>query len=86
MAKADQIKALIRSHGEGDDSRFYAIAMQVAAHAARSGHGRLAPELRELVDRAKTSESRSRSPKPTPLAQPRGELARIESRRGGACL
>jgi len=31
MAKADQIKALIRSHAEGDDSRFYAIAMQVAA-------------------------------------------------------
>lgn len=75
MAKADQIKALIRSHGEGDDSRFYAIAMQVAAHAARNGHGRLAQELRDLVDRAKTSASRSGSSKPTPLAQPRGELA-----------
>ena len=38
MAKADQIKALIRSHAEGDDPRFYAIAMQVAAQAVRSGH------------------------------------------------
>ena len=45
MAKADQIKALIRSHAEGDDARFYAIAMQVAAQAARSGHGKFAQEL-----------------------------------------
>ncbi len=78
MAKADQIKALIRSHSEGDDSRFYAIAMQVAAQAARSGQGKFAQELRDLVDRAK---ERARSapptpgPKPIPLAQPRGELA-----------
>ena len=53
MANAEQIKALIRSHGEGDESRFYAIAMQVAAQAARSGHGKFAQELRELVDEAK---------------------------------
>jgi hypothetical protein len=53
MAKADQIKALICSHGEGDDSRFYAIAMQVAAQAARSGNGKFAQELRKVVDEAK---------------------------------
>lgn len=78
MAKADQIKALIRSHAEGDDTRFYAIAMQVAAQAARSGHGRFAQELRDLVDQAKTrAKSASSAPgqKPIPLAQPRGELA-----------
>lgn len=77
MAKADQIKALIRSHADGDNSRFYAVAIQVAAHAARNGHGKLALELRELVDRAKqqaaTPADGSRNP--TPLAQPRGELA-----------
>lgn len=39
MATADQVKALIRSHAEGDDTRFYAIAIQVAAQAAQSGHG-----------------------------------------------
>ena len=39
MAKADQIKALIRHHAEGDDARFYTVAMQVAAQAPRSGHG-----------------------------------------------
>jgi hypothetical protein len=49
MATADQVKALIRSHAEGDDTRFYAIALQVAAQAARSGHGKFAQELRELV-------------------------------------
>jgi SpoVK/Ycf46/Vps4 family AAA+-type ATPase len=78
MAKAEQIKALIRSHAEGDDSRFYAVAMQVAAQAARSGHGNLARELRELVDDAKTTARAlepNRGPRPVPLAQPRGELA-----------
>ena len=50
MATADQVKALIRSHADGDDTRFYAIAMQVAAQAARSGHGKFAQELRDLVD------------------------------------
>ncbi|WP_375742988.1 ATP-binding protein [Corallococcus interemptor] len=78
MATSDQVKALIRSHADGDDTRFYAIAMQVAAQAARSGHGKFAQELRELVDqvkaRAKATE-RPRGPKPVPLAQPRGELA-----------
>jgi SpoVK/Ycf46/Vps4 family AAA+-type ATPase len=78
MATSDQVKALIRSHADGDDSRFYAIAMQVAAQAARSGHGKFAQELRELVDqvkaRAKVVEP-VRGPKPVPLAQPRGELA-----------
>lgn len=41
MATADQVTALIRSHADGDDSRFYAIAMQVAARSAdaRSAQG-----------------------------------------------
>lgn len=78
MAKADQIKALIRCHAEGDDARFYAVAMQVAAQAARSGHGNFAQELRDLVDKAKLrakDRSSFRAPGPVPLAQPRGDLA-----------
>ncbi len=77
MATADQVKALIRSHAEGDDARFYAVAMQVAAQAARSGHGRFAQELRELVDRAKAVAAEPpRSPRgrAIPVVQPRGEL------------
>ncbi len=78
MAKAEQIKALIRCHAEGDDKRFYAVAMQVASQAARSGHGNFAQELRDLVDKAKTQSKAAASsgaPRPVPLAQPRGELA-----------
>ena len=78
MATADQVKALIRSHADGDNSRFYAIAMQVAAQAARSGHGKFAQELRQLVDQVKARVSAvepARGPKAVPLAQPRGELA-----------
>ena len=41
MASGDQIKALLKSHVEGDDERFFAVAMQVAAHDAKLGHGKL---------------------------------------------
>ncbi|MEZ6036548.1 MAG: ATP-binding protein [Planctomycetota bacterium] len=77
MATAEQLKALIRCHAEGDDARFYAIAMQVAASEARGGHGRFAQELRELVDRAKAAVGAPRTSPSQPLAvaQPRGELA-----------
>jgi SpoVK/Ycf46/Vps4 family AAA+-type ATPase len=74
MATSEQIKALIRSHVEDDDDRFLAVAMQVAAHAARQGHGRIAEEIRGMVDRAKTR-SRAGVTAPIPIAKPRGELA-----------
>ena len=60
MASAEHIKALLKSHAEGDDDHFYSVAMQVAAHEARVGHGKLAQELRALIDRAK--ETRHLSP------------------------
>jgi SpoVK/Ycf46/Vps4 family AAA+-type ATPase len=77
MATADQVKALIQCHAEGDDTRFYAIAMQVAAQAARSGHGKFAQELRDLVDqtRARSARAEASMPKAVPVVQPRGELA-----------
>ena len=53
MASGEQLKALVKSHVDGDDDRFFSVAMQVAAHEARRGHGRLAEELRTLIDRAK---------------------------------
>lgn len=74
MATADQVKALIRSHADGDDTRFYAIALQMAAQAARVGHSKFAQELRELVDQAKVR-ARTPAPRPVPIVQPRGELA-----------
>jgi SpoVK/Ycf46/Vps4 family AAA+-type ATPase len=75
MATADQVKALVRSHAEGDDTKFYSIALQVAARAARGGQGHFAQELRDLVDAL-----RSASPsRPIPVNQPRGELSGILS-------
>lgn len=75
MATADQMKALVKSHAAGDDERFFSIALQVAARAARSGQSHFAEELRDLVD-----DLRKESPKrtrPVPVAQPRGELSAL---------
>lgn len=72
MARADQLKALLKSHSEGDDQHFYSVAMQVAAHEAKLGHGKLAEELRELIDKAKR---RQGTGQPIPIGRPRGDLA-----------
>ena len=57
MASSTQIKALMQSHIDKDDDRFLSIALQVAAHEARNGHGKLAQELKQLVDKAKKKSS-----------------------------
>lgn len=57
MAAAEQIKTLIKSFGEGDESRFYATAMQIAASEARKGHIALAEELKKLIDKSKSSKA-----------------------------
>lgn len=72
MASAEQLKALLKSHVEGDDKRFFSVVMQVAAHEAKLGHGKLAEELRALIDEAKRHRGSS---KPVPISRPRGELA-----------
>ena len=74
MASGEQLKALLKSHADGDDDRFFSVAMQVAAHEARRGHGRLAEELRTLIDRAK---SKPGAAAPVPIGRPRGELANL---------
>ncbi len=56
MATAEQIKSLIRSHSAGDAERFYTIALQVAAHEARRGHGSLSTEIKSIVDAARHSQ------------------------------
>jgi SpoVK/Ycf46/Vps4 family AAA+-type ATPase len=53
MATAEQIKSLIRSHFSDDAERFFTTALQVAAHEAGRGHGALAHEIRDLVDKAR---------------------------------
>ena len=48
--------------------------MQIAAGEARVGHGKLAEELRELIDKSRARVP-SFGPSPIPLARPRGEIA-----------
>lgn len=74
MPTADQLKALLASHAEGDEAQFFAVAMQIAATEARAGHGKLAEELRDLIDKGKNRTPSQRGG-PIPIARPRGELA-----------
>jgi SpoVK/Ycf46/Vps4 family AAA+-type ATPase len=74
MPSADQIKALISSLSDGDEAHFYAVAMQIAAHEARLGHGKLAEEIRSLIDKAK---SRIPGRSAIPIARPRGEASEL---------
>ena len=55
MATAEQIKSLIRSYGSEDKERFFTIALQMAAHEAKQGHSSLAHELRDLVEKERSS-------------------------------
>ncbi len=78
MASAEQLKALLKSHIDGDDGHFFSIAMQVAAHEAKVGHGKLAEDLRTMIDAAKARRSGEvTSRKAIPIGQPRGELASL---------
>ena len=78
MASADQLKALLKSHFNGDDGHFYAVAMQLAAHEAKLGHGKLAEELRSMIDVGKAQSSPvSNGKRPTPIMQPRGEMTTL---------
>jgi SpoVK/Ycf46/Vps4 family AAA+-type ATPase len=78
MANAEQLKALVKSHIDRDDRYFYSVAMQVAAREAKVGHGKLAEDLRDMIDAAKARLlPDAQTGKPVPLARPRGELANL---------
>lgn len=76
MAIATQIKALLKSHVDGDEALFLSIAMQMAAQEAKQGHGKLAKEIRDLIDEAKSNPHKSDAT-PIPLAKPKGELGHL---------
>lgn len=80
MTAARRLVALIKSHLSGDDAQFYAVAMQIAADEARQGHGRLAEELKQIIDDGKANRAAIlQQPGPVPMAQPKGELANLLS-------
>jgi SpoVK/Ycf46/Vps4 family AAA+-type ATPase len=76
MSSAAQLKALLQSHADGDDSRFYAVSLQMAAAEARKGHADLARELRDIVDRFQRRKAqRGARENLLHIAQPQGEVA-----------
>lgn len=78
MATAEQLKALLKSHIDGDQAHFFSIAMQVAAREAKIGHGKLADDLRSIIDSAKEQRAFETSNKNlVHISQPRGELANL---------
>lgn len=72
MSTAEQLKALVLSHRDGNEDHFYAVALQWAAQEARRGHGKLAEEIRQLVDAGK-----NRPSKAIAMHQPRGDLGAL---------
>jgi SpoVK/Ycf46/Vps4 family AAA+-type ATPase len=75
MATAEQLKALLKSHADHDDKRFYSIALQVASREARQGHTKLASDIKNLVEATQKAAGSIPSFKPTPISnQHRGDL------------
>ncbi|MCG2417955.1 ATP-binding protein [Aequorivita sp. F47161] len=74
MAAAEQIKSLIKSFSDGDDSRFYATAMQIAAAEARKGRQELAEELKKLIKDSRKSKLDISSLKNLPVNAAQKEL------------
>lgn len=77
MATAEQIKALLRSYSDADGERFVSVATQIAAHAARTGKGRLASELKDLIQGIRGRQTSSKIGGAVPIARPSGELASV---------
>lgn len=78
MASAQQLIGLIKSHAEGDASRFYDLAMQLSAAEEQKGHVRLAEQLRQWAEAGQSPPS-LRTPEVTSIAAPRGDLAQFLS-------
>ncbi len=74
----EHIKALVRSHAEGDDAGFYAVAAQIAAHEARRGHNRVAADIKKAID-ASRARPIVQPGSVTSIAKPRGDLADLVS-------
>lgn len=78
MASAQQLIGLVKSHAEGDETRFFDLAMQLAAAEDQKGHVRLAEQLRAWAAAGKTPRTPSQRG-PALLASPKGELGELIS-------
>jgi AAA+ superfamily predicted ATPase len=77
MATAAQITELLRAFVTNQDEHFLRVALQVAADQAQKGHTKVAAEMRELIERARSQASIGNRTQAVPLAQPKGELAEL---------
>ena len=75
MATAKQLIGLLKSHVEGNEERFFDLALQLASSEEQKGHTRLAEQLRQWVEAGQKPSTRSNAP--TLIAKPRGELGAI---------
>jgi SpoVK/Ycf46/Vps4 family AAA+-type ATPase len=75
MATAKQMIGLLRSHVEGDEGRFFDLALQLASAEEQKGHTKLAEQIRQWVTSGRSASTPSASP--TPMARPKGELGSI---------
>ncbi|MFP3043087.1 ATP-binding protein [Treponema primitia] len=71
MASAAQMKSLLNSHYIGDEEHFNTVALQIAATEARQGHQKLADEVKNLVDHAKSGRIKKQT---IPFNRPSEEL------------
>jgi hypothetical protein len=78
MPSADQVKALISSLAEGERGALLFDRNADCCSRSSPGHGKLAEEIRSLIDKAK-ARTRLPSKEPIPLARPRGEVAELLS-------
>lgn len=79
MANASQVTELLRAFVRNEDDHFLKVALQVAAVEAQRGHVKVASEMRDLIDKARSQPLSRQSARPMPLAQPKGELAELLS-------
>ena len=79
MATAQQIKSLLESYSDADGEMFVSVALQIAAHEARGGKGKLASEIKRLVDDIKTKQKQAKLGGSVPISRPAGELAALLS-------
>jgi len=70
MATANQLRALLKSYGEKDDERFYSVALQLAVHEARLGHGKLARGRSRCDEVPGTARGEAHQPRRLPAAYP----------------
>lgn len=80
MSTARHLIALLRTHVQGDEIEFLSVAMEMAAREARLGHAKVAEQIRDLVDQARSRKSQvEKRAGSVVVLQPKGEIANLLS-------